>query len=231
MSRSGRVESVLIPLMDLKKKYDIEVTGIIHAGAHLGEEAPAYRQLGVKKVVWIEADPKTYKQLRYMLREFPSHQTVNAVVSDRAGQEVKFNVANNGESSSILELGTHKTEHPEVRYVDEFQATTTTLDQIAEDTDAWDCNMLNLDLQGAELLALRGAEDLLGEHIEYVYSEVNAKLLYKGCPRIRELDRFLVNYDLVRVETEMTVHGWGDAFYIKSDKVPKRAKGHGVNLR
>ena len=224
------MESVLIPLNKLYLKYGMKVTGVIHAGAHLGEEAPMYRQCGINRVIWIEADPKTYKRLQYMLREFKSHKTVNAVVSEREGEELTFHVANNGESSSILELGTHETEHPDVKYVDGFTATTTTLDRIAEDTDAWDCNMLNLDLQGAELMALRGAEDLLNEHIDYIYTEVNAKLLYKGCARMREIDQYLARYGLVRVETEMTVHGWGDAFYTK-DHMPKRAKGHGVERR
>lgn len=214
MSGSGRVEGVLIPLFDLKKKFDINVAGVIHAGAHLGEEAVAYRQLGVDKVVWIEADPRTYKKLKYALRRFKSHEIVNAVVGEEEGKQVTFHVANNGESSSILELDRHKTEHPEVEYVDKFSASTTTLDRIAEDLDAWDCNFLNLDLQGAELLALRGATQLL-DSVDYVYTEVNIKSLYKDCARMKQIDIFLNQYDITRVVTKLTRHGWGDAFYMR----------------
>lgn len=206
---------MLIPLSQLFREHKMKVTGVIHAGAHLGEEALAYRKCGINRVVWIEADPRTYRRLEHQVKRFSEHRTVNAVVSDRAGLEVTFNVANNGESSSILELDRHKTEHPEVKYISKFQAVTTTLDQIAEDTDAWDFNMLNLDLQGAELLALQGAEDLLNEHIKYVYTEVNVKSLYKGCARMTEIDEFLSRYGFERTNTEMTQHGWGDAFYVR----------------
>ena len=75
-------------------------------------------------------------------------------------------------------------------------------------------NFLNLDIQGAELLALKGFLKGL-EKIEYVYTEVNSGEVYKDCAKIEELDFFLKEYNFERVETNMTQYEWGDAFYRK----------------
>lgn len=40
------------------------------------------------------------------------------LVSDKDDEMVMFNIANNGQSSSILEFGTHSSEHPDVKFID-----------------------------------------------------------------------------------------------------------------
>lgn len=75
-------------------------------------------------------------------------------------------------------------------------------------------NFLNLDIQGAELMALKGFGDLLHK-IDYIYSEVNQEELYKDCALIQDLDNYLSKYRFKRVISTMTQFGWGDAFYIK----------------
>ena len=41
----------------------INCKGIIHVGAHRGEEAPVYEWFG-KKVLWFEANPYIFKDLK-----------------------------------------------------------------------------------------------------------------------------------------------------------------------
>jgi FkbM family methyltransferase len=43
-------------------------------------------------------------------------------------------------------------------------------------------NFLNIDIQGNELAALKGATKLLTGPIRYVYLEINEAELYVGCP-------------------------------------------------
>jgi hypothetical protein len=71
-----------------------------------------------------------------------------------------------------------------------------------------------LDIQGAELLALKGFGDFLNK-ISKVYVEVNTNYLYKNCSLIQEIDDYLLKFKFKRVETNMTQFEWGDAFYIK----------------
>lgn len=193
---------------------DIKITGVFHIGAHECEELPFYNRLGIssEEVVWIDAiDSKVEENTR---RGIPNVYT--AVVSDKDDQEVTFNISNNIQSSSILDFGTHAQEHPWVFYVDRVKMKTTTIDSFFKKNNlsVEKYNFWNLDIQGAELLALKGGTDSL-LHAKVLYLEVNERELYKNCGLVQELDEFLVQHSFKRVLTKMTPSGWGDALYIK----------------
>ena len=63
-------------------------------------------------------------------------------------------------------------------------------------------------------MALKGAGDLI-KTASAIYLEVNEKELYKGCGLIGEIDSMLAKYGFNRVITNMTIHAWGDALYIR----------------
>lgn len=208
---------MLIELSELYKKYHINPTGVIHVGASTGQECETYHKHGLK-VIWIEAIREVYKQLCRNVLKYTGTISINACVSDRDGDIVDFNISNNeGQSSSMLEFGTHTTEHPGIVYVEKRRLQTSRLDTLFRDRkiQVEQYDFLNLDIQGAELLALKGM-DLT--HIRYVYIEVNEKHLYKNCALLPEIDAYLKQYDLHRVETKMTNWGWGDAFYIRKQR-------------
>lgn len=206
---------MLITVAELAARYGVTgVTGVLHLGAHHGEEADQYDHdmpwVDKPRVVWVEGNPAVVPQLERNVARRPGHEIVRALVDDEI-RDVVLNIASNGQSSSVLELGTHATEHPEVTYVGTFSDTTTTVDELAG--SGWDdLNFLNIDLQGLELRALRGATAFL-EHCSFVYAEVNKRPLYKGCPMVGELDRHLVGFR--RIATEWTRHGWGDGLWVR----------------
>lgn len=204
---------MLIPLADLNKKYDFGSTGVLHVGAHEGEEADAYDELGLNPVYWVEADRDTFKVLLDNIDGRAGHYAVNTLVADEE-RVVTFHKANNGQSSSILELGTHAEEHPEVVYVGEEQRHTVTVDWLLEFDQIERCGFMNLDVQGAELLVLKGASDFL-KTVQFIYTEVNKKKLYKDCALIRDIDQHLSMFGFKRKETAWTRHGWGDALYVR----------------
>lgn len=206
---------MLIPFKDLRRKFRIRVTGVLHLGAHLGEEAADYNVL-TNNVTWVEANPELMNALSVNVMPF-GHRVLCACVSDEAGKEVTFHVTNNFMSSSLLDLGTHKKSSPDVHYTHDLKLVTTTVDDLVVDFVDHEFNFLNMDLQGAEVLALKGASETIGK-IDYVYSEVNTEFVYKNCGLIHELDEILSDFD--RVETHMAGPkiGWGDAFWIRRDK-------------
>ena len=203
---------MLIPLSVIHHKYNMKVSGVLHVGGHYGEECTAYRTQGYTPVYWIEADSTSIPNLKKAVERYGQH-VIEALVSDVPG-DVTFNVANNGQSSSILEFGTHSNEHPDVVFTGAKTLTATTIDILAEEGIIGPCNFMNLDIQGAELMALKGGEKYL-EGVDYIYTEVNRKELYKGCVLLPELDRWLSQKGFTRVELEMTIHGWGDALYVR----------------
>lgn len=201
---------MLIPFGDLRRKYRIKVTGVLHLGAHLGEEARDYSEL-TSNVTWVEANPELMTELNKRVLRF-NHRTVNALVTDVDGQELDFHVTNNFMSSSILDLGTHKQSSPDVKYTHSLTLKSMTVDTLVREYVDHEFNFLNMDLQGAEVLALKGATETI-EKLTYVYTEVNTDYVYKNCGLIGEIDEILEDFH--RVETHMTPAKWGDAFYIR----------------
>ena len=195
-------------------KYGITITGALHIGAHECEELDFYNRLSlsVHDIIWIDALP--HKVLEAQSKCIPN--VYNAVITDTDNEDVTFNIANNGQSSSVLQFCTHALEHPSVVYIDTIQTKSTTIDTFLE-TNGINCskvNFWNMDIQGAELLALKGASKNLS-HADIVYLEVNEKELYKNCGLIHDIDIFLLSFGFHRVLTSITIHGWGDAVYVK----------------
>ena len=196
---------------NILSKYNIIPTGVIHVGMHKAEEYPIYKQAGVSSILFIEAN----RELAHAWQNDDENcYVVHAAVSDRV-EEVDFHITNNGESSSILELGDHAKIYPHIVNVETVKMRTTTLYAITKhlviDEGTWD--ILNLDIQGAELKALKGFGDW--RWIKAIFSEVNYREMYKGCALEPEITEFLSSKGFKKVEEVDTGCGWGDALYVK----------------
>lgn len=205
---------MMIDFKYLFNKYKIKATGILHVGASTAQEAETYEELGIPEVVWVEAISEIYEQAKENLVKYKNQYIVNACVGEEDGTDVIFNISNNeAQSSSYLELGEHKRIHPTVHYIDKFECKTVRLDTLFKHTDISALNFLNFDIQGTELLALKGMGDLLAQ-FDYCYLEVNKKETYIGGALIHEIDEFLMDFN--RVETGQWVgECWTDALYIR----------------
>ena len=201
----------------LIKKYKLNIKGIMHVGAHICEERTAYNKAGITdNIVWIEGNPNLVRQINMKNKNI---KILNYLVSDKNDELVSFYISNNRQSSSILELGTHKTHHPSVYYTHKIEMKTRTLKTIYEENNLEKnfANFLNIDIQGAELLALKGMGELL-DNFDYLYLEVNKEEVYKNCGLVTDIDTFLEKWNFERVETFWPgkgTYGWGDAFYMK----------------
>jgi len=209
---------MLIDLRALCNKYKFIPKGVIHIGAHKAEEYEIYDSLGIENVIWIEGNPKTYEELKEVLKDKKNQKAYNYLISDIDDKEYDFKITNNGQSSSILELGKHKTFHPDVFVTEEIKCVSKRVDTIIdlEKIDISNYNFLNLDIQGAELLALKGLSENL-KYIDYIYTEINVSEVYKDCALVEQIDEFLSNFGFKRTDTQMTPFEWGDAFYKKNN--------------
>jgi FkbM family methyltransferase len=147
---------------------------------------------------------------------------IEAAIWGKSGEKKKFNISSNSESSSLLELGTHAQSYPTIHFTEVIEVTTKSLDDIFIDNKIQaEKIFLNLDIQGAELEALKGAESLL-KNVHFIYTEVNREEVYKGCATVEELDTFLKHRGFVRVATRWIIRaGWGDALYMKKRDLPR----------
>jgi FkbM family methyltransferase len=204
---------MLIKLDFLISKYNVEIKGILHIGAHECEEITDYEKYTQRdKILWVEA---ISEKVKFNKEKYDKILIENAVVSDNI-QKIKFNISNNGQSSSMLELGTHQIHHPHIYYTNFFECETIPTIEIVKKHNI-PFNFINLDIQGSELKALKGLGEYL-HNVDYIYTEVNKEELYKGCCLLEELDEYLNKYSFIRVELSMTEYKWGDAFYIKKNK-------------
>lgn len=207
---------MLIDFKYLFDKWEIDCTGMLMCGGNTAQERFAYDELKIPEVLWIEAIPSVFQQMKQNLATFKNQIAINACLSNVDGEKVQFNISNNeAQSSSFLELAYHEIIHPEVHYIDKIELTTTRLDTLFNflERDIKHINFGNFDLQGAELLALEGLGSLINQ-FDYFYLEVNKRETYKGCALVWQLDEFLKDFE--RVETgEYVGDTWTDALYIR----------------
>jgi FkbM family methyltransferase len=206
---------MLLPLEDLVIKYKMNIKGVLHIGAHTCEELNVYNKFNIfnDKIIWVEANPTLCQNI---IEQDKNIIIKNFICCDTDIGNTTLHIANNGASSSILELETHLKHHPNVHYINDIKVINKTIDTMySEDNIPYDfANFLNIDIQGAELLALKGMTKVINNY-DYIYLEVNKEHLYKDCALIDEIDSFLKTYNFTRVETHWTECNWGDALYIK----------------
>jgi len=203
---------MMIPLAKVVRRYGISIRGIIHVGAHIGEEAADYA--AVDDVIWFEANRALENKLRTNVTN-PKHKIVMCAVSDTDG-EADFHVVNNVYSSSLLPLKDHLLHYPSITETGILRVPTVRLDTFFNQSrlDPSHFNFINLDIQGGEAMALLGLGRLI-EHIDAVYAEVNEAELYAGCLTLPHFDAMLAERGFKRVETHMTPQQWGDAVYVR----------------
>ena len=221
---------MLIDFRELFPKYNIKPKGVLHVGANVGEEAPIYLELGINRQVWIEANIEIFEKLFNNISSNRDALALCFAASDYDGIG-KLHISNNGsQSSSLLELGTHKIAHPDVYYISENNIEVKRIDSVLSHKkdfvfinngynkysfDPIYFDFLNIDIQGAELKALKGMGELLHQ-FKWAYLEVNKEELYKGCALVGEIDSYMLSFGFKRVETKWCGNtGWGDALYIK----------------
>jgi FkbM family methyltransferase len=207
---------MLITIQQLIHHFKLQISGILHIGAHECEELNDYNRVGVNNsnIYWVEAMQEKVDLCRNRYKGVNIYQ---AVIDEEDNKEITFNITNNGQSSSILEFGSHETSHPQVHIVSKKQMTTTRMDTLIEreHIPVAELNFVNLDIQGVELRALKSMEKYL-QHVQYIYTEVNTEEVYKCCNLIGEIDAYLKGFGFVRVAQKIyTEYGWGDAFYMK----------------
>lgn len=191
--------------------FKLKINGILHVGAHKCEELNVYtKYVDKNNIYWIEANPNLVNQFKDLVPNI-----INEIVYDSDGHHIKFKITNNTLSSSILDLEYHKVIHPNVIVSDIIEGKSKTLKTIISENNIPNTlNLLVLDLQGVELMALKGLKELIN-NFDYIYTEVNELELYKNGCLIEELDGYLRDFNFNRKYIN-TLNGYGNGFYIKN---------------
>jgi len=171
------------------------VRGILHVGAHRGQEAELYCRRGIDRVLWIEANPDLEEPLTARVKPL-GHRVVMAAVGSHCHTGSFYVTSNDGESSSLLPLGTHATLWPNITVAKTIDTPVRTLDSIHDEHGLTDNNFWVLDVQGGEADVLRGSERSLAI-ADYVLCEFGESL-YQGGTTVEELDQLLSDFSAVQ---------------------------------
>lgn len=208
------IEEILIKENNIKT--------ICHIGSHIGLEAEQYYELGVKRVIWVEGN---YRVLNRLIKNTSKYDLENIYVplaiSDRDSEVLDFNITNNEESSSLMELGSsHKKFYPHIDVVDKIKVITKRFDTFLKGQDEFlweEVDMLTVDCQGSDLDVLRSFGGLLNSNnLKVIKTEINFGEMYVGNPTEEEIQNYLLNFNFYKKFWFVTDDGsWGDNFWMR----------------
>jgi|TARA_B100000085_G_scaffold204368_1_gene187952 FkbM family methyltransferase len=204
---------------------NIQLNGVIHVGAHRGEEINEYGDLGAKTVIWVEANPEVFDEMCIMLTNaeanIDSHAFQYAASTEDHGT-AEFNryygpdaghlVGNKGCSSLLKAEGRF-----EEWYKDTIEVETITIDTLLEEEgfNVEDFQLLNMDVQGAELMVLRGSEKVL-DNVKWITTEATWEDPdYIDNVMYDELKSFLESKGFVETQIIPHAENWGDVLFVK----------------
>jgi FkbM family methyltransferase len=187
---------------------------ILHIGAHEGEEALNYANLGFGEVAWVEAQPEIFERLKVIVGARYCLQ--GAVWSKRTNLEL--NISSNSVSTSLLEFG-EMTPWKNLKTLKKVQVDTITLANVVEIFNSRNLLVekfvLVLDIQGAEFDALKTIGQM-SRRVPAISCEISIKPTYKDGAVRKKVIRRLLRYGYIPVASFLdldTLHG--DQLFVK----------------
>ena len=180
--------------------------GIFHIGAHRGGEAPIYDWFQ-KKTIWLEANPKIFNELKLNVMEFYDQKAFNCLITDNDYDTKKFNLSSNdGASSSIFNFGDLSIgkkslwKNKNLKMIDTIELKSITIDTFVKNNniDIKNYNHWVIDIQGAELLALKGAKESLKKCNSILIQDSEGNI-YEGGAQWKEVKEYLKNNNFINL--------------------------------
>ena len=177
--------------------------------------------------------PLTYAPLPDDIKDNTKFYAYNYAVSDVDHVRVNLNVSDHdGGMDSLLQINDHgsKTAWVPYKHVDTVETYTIMIDSlmylhgtrfihVTKANKLIRPNFLNMDIEGAELIALRGAHHTL-KHTDYILVETQDTPRFEGSCTKSELSSFLLQYGFKEADYFPSPYDWGDTLYIKEKRRP-----------
>jgi FkbM family methyltransferase len=189
---------------------------VVEAGAFDGRDTKAFAERWPKGHVYaFEPHPALAAQVRDATRGLANVSIVEAALADKDASTIAFHSFSEGDaahgSSSILLPDDHLRLAPQIRFGRTINVPATTLDTWHASVGSPRVDLLWLDLQGAELQALKAGEQCLAA-VHVCHIEVSRLPLYAGAARFSEIDAFLSARGFQRVAARIPICS-GNAIY------------------
>jgi len=201
----------------------METPVIFDVGAYIGEITARYEILFPKATIYsFEPFPGSFERLQERFKAYDVVKPFQLAIADRAGtREFYLNSDRSCNSLFPRPSSARKYWPGKAASVARIEVDVTTIDAFCKKESIPKIDILKLDVEGAELLALRGASEKLAQKsIELIYTEVMFIPHYEGGVMFYELCSFLSDYgytlfdlyDLKRAENGQL--RWGNAIFV-----------------
>lgn len=190
---------------------------VLEAGARFGKDTRRMSILWPQGHIYtFEPVPALFAQVVELSKTLPNVTCYNMALADIVGSlPLHVSGGQSDACSSLLEPYTCLEERPLITFEQTIMVPTTTIDAWATTNAIPRLDFLWLDLQGAELLALKGATETL-KTVRALLIEVNLTERYKNAPHYHDIKAFLTAHGF-KLDTEALHHEtWGDALFIKA---------------
>jgi len=207
---AGRAGQFAAMFQSYFRRARVRPRGVIHLGGNIGNDLVAWFMLGAEKLLVVEPNPSLHEQLaRHVDFMNLVRQTVDGLLGMPSAEWIRIAKVGVGDAdgSAVLHIpasGDHENASTlgipaRVREVQTVTVPIRKVDSImAELASGWppeDFNVLYANIEGAELLALKGARQTL-KHIDFAYIEANTGPNFPGCPAPEDLIAFLADFGL-----------------------------------
>jgi len=180
-----------------------QVRVLLDIGANTGQYARWIRRAGFGGII-ISFEPMAdpFAELNRYAASDPNWYCYRLALGENEGTS-EINVSTDSVSSSLLTIHEKTIQmEPETALVGAEMVKTARLDSLWHELELNPGpRYMKIDVQGAELDVLRGAEDIL-PNIDFVEAELSLAVGYKGQPLFREVIDYLetLNFELISLE-------------------------------
>ena len=198
---------------------------IFDVGAHYGETALIYKEVfSDARIYSFEPFGESVEKFLENTKSYPQIKLFRSAFSNRSGESIFYSNSSDATNSLLNSNRTNSWIDKDTRNNSAITVQTDTIDNFCEHNKIDHIDILKLDVQGAELLVLEGAERMLSSNkIDMIFSEVEFIEIYENQALFHNVTGFLAKYGYKLFglyEMHCLENGqiaWGDAIYLKNN--------------
>ena len=204
--KTRKASSIEASFLHLDSQYDqkfllngSDVKLIFDIGAHVGDTAKNYNKMYPNaRIIGFEPFPESFQEFKKNCRSFQQIEPYQLAVAESSGTKT-FYSTDFSPQNSLLKLSPICEDYyaqSNASTITSLSVESVTLDSFCHDKNINEIDICKIDIQGAELLALKGAESLLeGKAIKILYLEVQFNEMYESQAWFHDISSFLLEFN------------------------------------